>query len=53
MVGLLDEGVVGGDLESGLGLVRGGGHQHLHVVLGGGGRLQADDQTVLEDEAVK
>ena len=49
VLGLLDEGVVGGGLES-LGLVRGGGHQHLHVVVGGGRGLQVHGQAVLQHE---
>ena len=51
VLALLDEGVVGGRLKSFLLAVGSRGQQHLHMVLGTAGGLQADDEAVLEDEA--
>ena len=50
VLSLLDECVVCRDLESFLLAVRSRGQQHLHMVPGTGGGLQADDQAVLEDK---
>ena len=50
VLSLLDEGVVSGRLQSFLLLVGSRGQQHLNMVLGAGGGLQADDEAVLEDK---
>ena len=42
--------MVGGRLEGFLLAVGSRGQQHLHMVLGTAGGLQADDEAVLEDE---
>ena len=50
VLSLLDEGVVSGRLQSFLLLVGSRGQQHLNMVLGAAGGLQADDEAVLEDK---
>ena len=50
VLSLLDEGVVSGRLESFLQVVWSRGQQHLNMVLGAAGGLQADDEAVLEDK---